>query len=1282
MRGAVALDASIGRVDGQNFDAYVRSLKLESDFPGVRVLGAIERVARKGAPDAFHVKFASPHLDQPIVAAHDLATDPVLLKAIEQTIESGEPALTGLLTVMQDGQPTAGFLYLIPVFDQANAPDTPQARRASLKVIYYAQINAQEMLNQIQYAAGRSADYEIFDGSSANAENLIYMSQKPLAELPIKEAPANFSAQRKYAKNANVMIGGHVFTIRTGSTSYFDAMENGDDTKEIIFITGVVLSVLMSAIVWLLLSWRARLDATVRRMTAELQNSLNENRDLMQALDQNLSVSITDSAGNIIFANDFFSKLTGFTNEELIGNNHRLIRSDVQPDAFWEEMWRTISGGAVWRSEVCNRSKSGGLYWVNIVIVPIFNGDEIEKYVSIRIDISAARAAQDALTQERQNLQNIIMGTGAGTWELDVQSGMLTCNERWAAMLGYTLEELQPISMDTWARICHPDDLDMSVQKISDYFAGLTDALDAQIRVIHKDGHVGWIRTLAKISARDVEGNPVRLSGTNMDISTEKEYENSLQSAMQVAQAATVAKSQFLANMSHELRTPMNAILGMLRLLKNTELNQRQKDYALKTEGAAKSLLGLLNDILDISKIDAGKMELDPQPFRTDYLLRDLSVILSSGVKDKQVEVLFDLDKRMPSALIGDAMRLKQILINLGGNATKFTVQGSVVLQIRVQERTELETTLNFSVIDTGIGIAEEHRERIFEGFSQAEASTTRRFGGTGLGLSICKQLVGLMGGELKLDSVLGQGSTFHFTLTLPNTNHFERELEIGATRLHGPLRVLAVDDNPLACDIMAGMAESWGWQLDKAFSGAEAIALVEQRQANGQPPYEAIFMDWYMPEMDGWQTLSSLKTMLPPQDLPLMLMVTAHGLENLGEISPQNQALLDGFLVKPLTASMLFDAVADARAARANGHLDTGLTQERGDSLKGLRILLVEDNQINQQVAQELLTAEGALVSLAINGQLAVDAVATALQPFDAVLMDIHMPVMDGYAATSLIRQELGKMDLPIIAMTANAMRSDREECLAAGMNDHIGKPFEMSHLIAILQRHTNFNAGSGRSAAVDYLLDPAVMPDENHLNVDDALRRLGGSRDLYSRIMQAYLSEIRSMPDQLSSLLQEGEVSQASRLMHTIKGLSGTVGANRLAGLAAMAEDAFKHAENNARHQNLLVELRREVAATIRIASPLVDKHMATAREPAKLDFKETKGKLEVLHALLQASDMRAMDVYAELRHSLGNTPVSTAELMETMFSAVEAFDFSLAATCCQSILAQLDLGAENVN
>lgn len=532
--------------------------------------------------------------------------------------------------------------------------------------------------------------------------------------------------------------------------------------------------------------------------------------------------------------------------------------------------------------------------------------------------------------------------------------------------------------------------------------------------------------------------------------------------ARHTAEQASLAKSQFLANMSHELRTPMNAILGMLQLLDGTELNDKQRSYTHNTASAARSLLSLLNDILDFSKVEAGKMTLDPRPFRTDQLLRDLSVILSANVGTKTIEVLFDVEPAVPKALVGDDMRLQQVLINLGGNAVKFTEAGEVVIRLRLMATNGKRAFVEFSVRDTGIGIAPENQAHIFSGFSQAEASTTRRFGGTGLGLAICQRLVGLMGGTLQVDSVAGKGSNFHFTVPLqiaPSASAPD------ATVQRHPLaaqKALVVDDNPVARALLATMTRSLGWEVDVAEAGPQALAQVEAAQQAGAP-YQVIFVDWRMPDWDGWETTRRIRA-ATPADGPLILMVSANGRAMMAERTADEQALLNGFLVKPVTASMLLDAVMDAQAASATAATGANpaapqvLSKPR--RLDGMRLLVVEDNKINQLVAKGLLKQEGAEITLADNGQLAVDLLLAKPDAFEAVLMDVQMPVMDGYEATRALRALPVFADLPVIAMTANAMASDREACLAAGMNDHVGKPFEIDHLVRTLQHFTGRTA------------------------------------------------------------------------------------------------------------------------------------------------------------------------------------------------------------------------------
>ena len=751
--------------------------------------------------------------------------------------------------------------------------------------------------------------------------------------------------------------------------------------------------------------------------------------------------------------------------------------------------------------------------------------------------------------------------------------------------------------------------------------------------------------------------------------------------ATEAAQEASRSKSQFLANMSHEIRTPMNAILGMLALLRKTELTARQADYAGKTEGAARSLLGLLNDILDFSKVEAGKMTLDPHPFRPDQLLRDLAVILSANTAGKQIEVLFDIDPLLPPLLVGDAMRLQQVLINLGGNAVKFTAEGEVVISVAVVAQAAGAVTLEVAVQDSGIGIAPENQQRIFSGFSQAEASTTRRFGGTGLGLAICQRLVGLMGGELLLDSAVGRGSRFHFRIELGLTDA-PAGVELAPPRERQPvaLRVLMVDDNPLARELMGRMATSLGWQVTLADSGEAALAALHKGAA-----FDAAFIDWQMPGLDGWETCEQIRAQGRAGATPLLIMATAHGRDKLAQRSQEEQALMDGFLVKPVTASMLYDAVVDARsdpdALRAVGAGSAPAVRR----LAGLRLLVVEDNVNNQQVARELLEDEGAEVQIADNGLLAVEAVGAAEPPFDVVLMDLQMPVMDGYTATTRIRQDLQMPSLPIVAMTANAMASDREACLAAGMNDHVGKPFDLDHLVAVLLRLSGRAAvPAGARPGIDAAPAAQALPAAVRaaaaaagVDIERAMARLGGKLKVYGRTLRSFTTELQRLPQQLRSQLQGGDDAALGRELHTLKGVAATVGVTTLAGLAGEAEAQLARGAASAEQAACVARVGAAIEAAVAPLAALcdaLDGGEAAAAAPSieaaltPADTARLAGLLRSVQGLLQASDLDAAGAVQALRAQL---PAAAGMRLDALESAVESLEFETALSRCDEWL-----------
>jgi len=815
-------------------------------------------------------------------------------------------------------------------------------------------------------------------------------------------------------------------------------------------------------------------------------------------------------------------------------------------------------------------------------------------------------------------------------------------------------------------------------------------------RALPRPDGSGAIQTLARYLPDVHDGNVLGFYVLVFDVSELKRAQDELQAlnvALQersaLAEAASIAKSQFLANMSHEIRTPMNAVLGMLSLLRRTDLTSQQTDYAGKTESAARALLGLLNEILDFSKVESGKMTLDPHPFRIDELLCDLSVILSSSVGDKRVEVLFDIDPTIPLRMLGDSLRLQQVLTNLAGNAIKFTAAGEVVLSMKMVQRSASELTLDVAVRDTGIGIAREHQAQIFDGFTQAEASTTRRFGGTGLGLAISRQLVALMGGQLEVDSALGQGSCFHFRIALPV---LADPIESAPTALALPLHALLVCNNAAARGVLERMARSLGWTVDTVDSCEEAFELLRLWGSAGQA-CGVVIVDGSLRALDSLAVCRKLREFARPRAFAVVLLTTAH-LEMHSKHSPNDAALFDGVLVKPVTTKMLFDAVVHSRAAAPHRMLTPDAIPVRAGRLSGMRLLIVEDNLLNQQVARELLMSEGAEVQVASNGQEAVEVVEQVMPLFDVVLMDLQMPVMDGLTATRRIRLLHGRSALPVVAMTANAMASDREACMAAGMNDHVAKPFDLDDLVRVLCRCTGQAEPSSQTLApLDASLPARVRETAAAAGVEitAALNRLGGHRETYERMLGRFVKNLATIPDQLRTCVAKNEVLAASHLLHSLNGTAATLGLAALSAVASRAENllalsasrvvnemAQSRPQESARSQEIagaissvcaaIDALGPELSGLLQAMQVLPSDHQSAKVPTTEVDPEALLRELRRIYEQLGNADMGAIDAMEALQRRPG---VAWGKRLQTLANAVETLDFELAQQICLQML-----------
>ncbi|MCE5182624.1 MAG: PAS domain S-box protein [Betaproteobacteria bacterium] len=958
----------------------------------------------------------------------------------------------------------------------------------------------------------------------------------------------------------------------------------------------------------------------VARDITERKQAEAEFKTILQTTADGFWIASTQDA-RLLDVNQAYCAMSGYSRQELLQMRISDLDANEDLDDVHLHMRAVIEGGGD-RFESQHRHKDGHLIDVEISAKYMeVRGGVIVVFVR---DITEKIRAEAQLNDLLDFNQKIISESPLGIEVFRASGPCVSVNQAAANILGVIKDRLLQENFRQLPYWETSGLLDTALQALQE-----NTSRTREVHTFTSSGKEVW---LDYDFTPFISGGEPHLLVLVHDVSEFRRAEGALVEAKGAAEKASRFKSEFLANMSHEIRTPMNAIIGLSDLALGLDLPPKLRDYCRKIHISSKALLSIINDILDYSKVEAGRLELDSVEFSLEEVLENVVNLFNIRAEEKGLELVFDVARNVPQILLGDPLRLGQVMNNLVGNAVKFTDAGMVHVKVELVTEKYGSATLRFAVQDTGIGMTPEQAGHLFEAFTQADGSISRRFGGTGLGLAISKRLVDLMGGEIKVESEFGKGSIFSFTLRFPIPG--EKRIGRSPAELRG-MRVLVVDDLEISRQLLCELLEAWGFRVSAASSGPEALQLLEENLSTDFA-FELVLLDWKMPGMDGVEVARKMQDNLRAKgapSMPLIIMATAFSKDQLLLEVRRQHVHLDDILTKPVTASGMFDTIIRLQGDDRRSHDEPALPPENlAAALQGARILLVEDNEINQQVAQELLERSGLHVVLANNGREALDALQR--ESYDAVLMDLQMPVMDGFEATKRIRQDARFRDLPVIAMTAAVMVQDREACRIAGMNDHVAKPIVpedlLNTLVKWIRPGKRIQALSESVMVVDESL-PDQLPG---FDLVAALNLLGGKRALFKKLLGQFVERFAGAADELDKFILAGEMDEAVALAHTIKGAAGNLGMVELHACAEALEQELKSGSLQTGRECFAAALARVAEAAAQLAVPVQDRDEAPlAEECEKCDWEHAIEVFRKIRLMLENNDFVPHEMIAEL-------------------------------------------------